>query len=114
MNSKVVFAGSLLMAGAATRALQAEEWHATAGAESPDRGSQALAFLPNEFWVHTGDSIRWTFPTQERHTLTFLTPGQVRPPRLRFHFGVSRSGVQVLHPMDPALTARRASTRGSC
>ena len=25
----------------------------SAGAESPDRGSQALAFLPNEFWVHT-------------------------------------------------------------
>jgi plastocyanin len=81
MKTKVLFAVvAILMAGATTRALQAEEWHATVGAESPDRGSQALAFLPGEFWVHTGDSIRWTFPTQERHTLTFLTPGQVRPP----------------------------------
>jgi plastocyanin len=30
-------------------------------------GSQALAFLPNERWVRAGDSIRWTFPTHERH-----------------------------------------------
>jgi plastocyanin len=70
----------LLMAGAVTSAVQAGEWKAIAGAESPGRGSQALAFLPNEFWVHAGDSIRWTFPTHERHTLTFLKPGQIRPP----------------------------------
>src|SRR5271157_3275463 len=81
MKTKALFTVvAILMAGATIRALQAEEWHATVGAESPDRGSQALSFLPNEFWVHTGDSIRWTFPTQERHTVTFLTPGQVRPP----------------------------------
>ena len=80
--------------------LQAKEWQATVGAASPDRGSQALAFLPNEFWIHTGDSIRWTFPTQERHTLTFLTPGQIRPPLFWSRLGVSRSGVQVLHPME--------------
>jgi plastocyanin len=79
---------AVLMAGAATRTLQATEWKATAGAESPDRGSQALAFLPNEFWVHTGDSIRWSFPTHERHTLTFLTPGQTRPPAFGPTFGV--------------------------
>jgi plastocyanin len=70
----------ILLAGAATSAVQAKDWQAIAGAESSDRGSQALAFLPNELWVHTGDSIRWTFPTHERHTLTFLKPGQIRPP----------------------------------
>jgi plastocyanin len=64
------------------------QWQAVVGAESPDRGSQALAFLPNEFWVHTGDSIRWTFPTHERHTLTFLKPGQTRPPGFGPIFGV--------------------------
>src|SRR3984893_9920958 len=79
---------AVLMAGAATRTAQAQDWQATAGGESPDRGRQALAFLPNELWVHTGDSIRWTFPTHERHTLTFLKPGQTRPPGFGPIFGV--------------------------
>ena len=43
---------------------------------------QALAFLPNEIWIHAGDSITWTFPVPEPHTVSFLTPGQVRPPAL--------------------------------
>jgi plastocyanin len=68
--------------------VHAEDWHAIVGAESPNRGSQALAFLPNELWVHIGDSIRWTFPTHERHTLTFLKPGQTRPPGFGPIFGV--------------------------
>jgi hypothetical protein len=79
---------AVLMAGTATRTLQATEWRATAGAESPDRRSQALAFLSNEFWVHPGDSIRWTFPKHERCTLTFLKPGQTRPPGFGPIFGV--------------------------
>jgi len=64
------------------------QWQVSVGAESPNRGSQALAFLPNELWVHTGDSILWTFPTHERHTLTFLEPGQTRPPGFGPVFGV--------------------------
>jgi len=79
---------AVMMAGSQTATLQAAEWRAIAGAESPDRGSQALAFLPNVFWIHAGDSIRWTFPTHERHTLTFLTPGEVRPPAFGATFGV--------------------------
>src|SRR4029077_14768206 len=64
------------------------QWQVSVGAESHNRGSQALAFLPNELWVQTGDSIRWTFPTHERHTVTFLTPGQTRPPGFGPVFGV--------------------------
>ncbi|HYT31746.1 MAG TPA: plastocyanin/azurin family copper-binding protein [Thermoanaerobaculia bacterium] len=79
---------AILTAGVATRTAQAEEWQATVGGESPDRGRQALAFLPNELWVHTGDRIRWNFPTHERHTLTFLKPGQTRPPGFGPIFGV--------------------------
>jgi plastocyanin len=79
---------ALLVAGAATTTAQATEWQVAAGAESPDRGSQALAFLPNELWIQTGDNIRWTFPTHERHSLTFLTPGQTRPPAFGPTFGV--------------------------
>ena len=78
----------ILMAGVAATTVQAKEWQARAGAETPDRGSQALAFLPNEFWIHAGDSIRWTFPTHERHTLTFLQPSEVRPPAFGPVFGV--------------------------
>jgi plastocyanin len=68
--------------------LHAATWHATVGLETPDRSGQALAFLPNEMWVHAGDSIRWIFPTHERHTLTFLKPGQTRPPGFGPVFGV--------------------------
>lgn len=54
----------------------------TAGAESSDMGKQALAFLPSELWVYVNDSVTWTFPTAEIHTVTFLkqdtTPQQVR------------------------------------
>ena len=66
-------------------AAQAATWQATAGAQSRDMGKQALAFLANELWVHAGDSITWTFPTPEIHTVTFLkqgtSPQQVRPAR---------------------------------
>jgi plastocyanin len=79
---------AVLIAGGATRVLCAEEWRVAVGAESHQRGSQALAFLPNELWIHAGDSIRWVFPTHERHTLTLLRPGQTRPPGFGPTFGV--------------------------
>jgi len=69
-----------LLAGVATNAASATQWEAQAGAQSGDLGNQALAFLPNEFWIHAGDSIHWTFRTAEIHTVTFLKPGQTRPP----------------------------------
>jgi plastocyanin len=56
------------------------QWNAAVGAASNNNGSQALAFLPNEIWIHAGDSISWTSNTDEIHTVTFLTAGQVRPP----------------------------------
>src|SRR5439155_24207465 len=70
----------ILLAGLMTGTLQAREWQAWVGMQSRDMGSQALAFLPNEFWIHTNDSIRWTLASTEIHTVTFLTPGQVRLP----------------------------------
>lgn len=90
ISKRVVLSTSLsaltLMATASF--VRAEDWQALAGVESQDRGSQALAFLPNEIWIHAGDTIRWTFPTHERHTLTFLKPGQLRPPAFGPTFGV--------------------------
>jgi len=77
-----------LIAGIITSAASAAQWMALAGAQSPDLGSQALAFLPNELWIHAGDSIRWTHASTEIHTVTFLKPGQVRPPNSGPTFGV--------------------------
>jgi len=56
------------------------QWNATIGAQSDDLGRQALAFLPNEIWIHAGESITWTMAVNEGHTVTFLTSGQIRPP----------------------------------
>ncbi|MGC2196386.1 MAG: plastocyanin/azurin family copper-binding protein [Terriglobales bacterium] len=56
------------------------QWQASVGAQSKDLGRQALAFLPNELWIHAGDSVTWTAVTDEPHTITFLANGQVRPP----------------------------------
>jgi plastocyanin len=68
------------------------------GAQSTDEGKQALAFLPNEIWVHAGDSVTWNFVTDEAHTVTFLKLGQIRPP---FQVGC------------PGITADAASFDGS-
>ena len=56
------------------------QWNTTIGAQSSTRARQGLAFLPNEIWIHAGDSITWTMATDEPHTLSFLTAGQVRLP----------------------------------
>jgi plastocyanin len=58
------------------------QWHATVGAQSPQMSRQVLAFLPNELWIHEGESITWKFEAGEIHTLTFLATSptvQVRP-----------------------------------
>lgn len=61
------------------------QWHATVGAQDSNMGKQVLAFLPNEIWIHEGDSITWKFEAGEIHTITFLQTNptvQVRPPFL--------------------------------
>jgi plastocyanin len=62
-------------------------WYATVGAQSNDKGRQALAFLPNEIWIHAGDgthpqgdSITWRFDAEDIHTVTFLKAEEVRNP----------------------------------
>jgi plastocyanin len=51
-------------------------WRATAGAQSKDMGKQAIAFLPNELWIHAGDSITWTSASGDIHTVSFFIAGQ--------------------------------------
>ena len=79
MRRKLPWLVLLCAAAVFSQAVHAQSWQATAGAQSPDKGRQALAFLPNEIWIHAGDSITWTVPTEEPHSVTFLKPAQVRP-----------------------------------
>jgi len=58
----------------------ADTWHLWVGAQTADKAHQALAFLPNEIWIHAGDTVTWTEAADDEHTVTFLRPGQVRPP----------------------------------
>jgi plastocyanin len=67
---------AVLIVPQAGRAL---EWHATVGAQSGDMGHQALAFLPNEIWIHAGDSITWRWDADDVHTVTFLPATEPRP-----------------------------------
>lgn len=56
------------------------QWRANVGAQSKDKGRQALAFLPNELWIHAGEDITWTVDVDEIHTITLLKVNQTRPP----------------------------------
>ena len=98
-----IAAAVMLVAGS----VHAKEWQATVGGQNPDGSGQLLAFLPNEFWIHTGDSIRWSFSGDEIHTVTFLKNGQVRPPNYSSTFGVE------VGCGNPVATADGASYDGS-
>lgn len=41
----------------AVQAQSPQSWQAFDGAESQDHAIQVIAFLPNEMWIHPGDSI---------------------------------------------------------
>ena len=76
--SWITYGGVVLVALFTAALAQADTWQLQAGAQNGDKGVQALAFLPNEIWIHAGDSITWTFPADEPHTVSFLRPGQTR------------------------------------
>jgi plastocyanin len=79
---RYVFVGFIALAALSfPRAAEAQKvWNAKVGAETPGMGRQALAFLPNEIWIHAGDSVTWTFNSDEIHTVSFLVAGQIFPP----------------------------------
>ena len=74
-----IIALTAVLSTLALASADAAQWNAAVGAQSNDKGDQAIAFLPNEIWIHAGDRITWTFETDEIHTVTFLTAGQPRP-----------------------------------
>jgi plastocyanin len=110
-RSKVIPALVMLIS---VTGMGAKEWRAMVGGESPDGSGQALAFLPNEFWIHTSDSIRWTFSGDEIHTVTFLKNGQLRPPNYSSTFGVEVGcGSPVATADGSSYDGRLASTPGT-
>src|SRR5216117_4017225 len=74
-----IFRWPLLLALLILPQMVQAQWTATVGAQTHDKGHQALAFLPNEIWIHAGDRITWHFDADDIHTLTFLVAGQPRP-----------------------------------
>jgi plastocyanin len=74
-----IFRWPLLLALLILPQMVQAQWTATVGAQTDEKGIQALAFLPNEIWIRAGDRITWTFQADETHTVTFLRAGQVRP-----------------------------------
>ena len=68
---------AVLASLAISPAVQGQQvWKATAGAQSKDMSKQAIAFLPNELWIHAGDSITWTSAADDIHTVSFFIAGQ--------------------------------------
>lgn len=70
------------------------QWQVKVGSQVPDclvgaasdaklaqgcQSRQALAFIPNEIWIHQNDSITWTQATEENHTVTFVYQPQPAP-----------------------------------
>ena len=79
-QTRFLFAGFLAAVLGLSNAVQAQQnWNATVGGQSADMSKQAVAFLPNEIWIHAGDSITWSFASEDINTVTFLTVGQVYP-----------------------------------
>ena len=109
VSKSIFMAAAILMAVAATNTARADVWTASVGAQSQDKGKQALAFLSNELWIHVGDSVRWTAATDELHTVSFLKIGQARPPL----FTAGNSGSFIGCPTVPNVTPDGSNFDGS-
>ncbi len=55
-------------------------WSLQAGASSVQEANQGLQFYPTSMTIDAGDSVTWTFPAGEPHTVTFLGPRASPPP----------------------------------
>lgn len=55
-------------------------WFVQSGAAADNQAVQALAFYPSTITVDEGDSVTWTYPAGEPHTVTFLGPQSAPPP----------------------------------
>jgi plastocyanin len=89
----------VVVTASTTGTLHAREWQSWVGAEGPNPSSQALAFMPNELWIHTNDSVRWMIASTEIHTVTFLTATQPKLPL--FSTWLVQNGCGLPTPITP-------------
>lgn len=57
-----------------------QNWNVSAGASTSADAVQALQFYPTNLTIDAGDTVTWTSPTAEVHTVTLLGAGQTSPP----------------------------------
>ena len=57
-----------------------QNWNVSAGASTSAEAVQALQFYPSSITIDAGDTVTWTSPTGEPHTVTLLGSGQSSPP----------------------------------
>lgn len=55
-------------------------WQAQTGASSQQEAYQGLNFYPNAITIDVGDTLVWTFPSGEPHTVALLGPRSSPPP----------------------------------
>ncbi|MBV9271022.1 MAG: hypothetical protein JO165_08010, partial [Candidatus Eremiobacteraeota bacterium] len=55
-------------------------WAVQAGASQQHEALQTLQFYPSTITIDAGDSVTWTYPAGEPHTVTFLGPRSAPPP----------------------------------
>lgn len=60
--------------------LGSQNWTVSAGASTSADAVQALQFYPANLTIDAGDTVTWTSPTAEVHTVTLLGAGQTSPP----------------------------------
>ncbi|HWO72352.1 MAG TPA: plastocyanin/azurin family copper-binding protein, partial [Dehalococcoidia bacterium] len=75
-GSAAVFAG----AGPVAKAATTYKAFAGGGEASPAGGIAVEAFRPDQIRIHAGDTIQWTNPYEEIHTVTFVPANQAKPP----------------------------------
>ncbi len=66
--------------GTVFQPLRPSSWQVIAGSSSQQEALQALQFFPATITINAGDTVTWTFPAGEPHTVTFLGNGQATPP----------------------------------
>lgn len=55
-------------------------FYAQAGGQADNQAVQALQFYPASITIDEGDSVTWSYPAGEPHTVTFLGPKSAPPP----------------------------------
>lgn len=55
-------------------------WQINAGGSAQSEALQAVDFYPHAMTINEGDTIVWTFPALEPHTISIPPPGQPLPP----------------------------------